>query len=278
MRKNFTPLGIVTVVAAILIVGAGVWYLVLPKNSPQIACTQEAKLCPDGSYVGRTGPHCEFSACPEAPASSTPPIVDTSSWKTYTSNEFGFSFQYPSTWQKSNDVLSVVNPHIFFGNPLNGITTYGFKVFVLDNPRNLSAADFVKEMLADEAMQDASASAQGPAPQVTQQFSKQYAVTVGGYPGYELYGVFAYDQHDEQIYIQQNKQMLEFVFPVADPNPNIANAAANNVTAHQIVSTVKIDLNIWKFCGGIAAFPCASGYSCKFDGTYPDAGGHCVKN
>jgi len=28
------------------------------------ACTQEAKLCPDGSYVGRTGPNCEFAACP----------------------------------------------------------------------------------------------------------------------------------------------------------------------------------------------------------------------
>ncbi|MDP3763729.1 MAG: GerMN domain-containing protein, partial [bacterium] len=29
------------------------------------ACTMEAKLCPDGSYVGRTGPKCEFAACPE---------------------------------------------------------------------------------------------------------------------------------------------------------------------------------------------------------------------
>lgn len=29
------------------------------------ACTLEAKLCPDGSSVGRTGPNCEFSACPE---------------------------------------------------------------------------------------------------------------------------------------------------------------------------------------------------------------------
>lgn len=28
-------------------------------------CTQEAKLCPDGSYVGRTGPNCEFSPCPK---------------------------------------------------------------------------------------------------------------------------------------------------------------------------------------------------------------------
>ncbi|MDP3880664.1 MAG: hypothetical protein Q8Q32_00575, partial [bacterium] len=27
-------------------------------------CTMEAKLCPDGSAVGRTGPNCEFAQCP----------------------------------------------------------------------------------------------------------------------------------------------------------------------------------------------------------------------
>lgn len=27
-------------------------------------CTQEAKLCPDGSTVGRTLPDCEFADCP----------------------------------------------------------------------------------------------------------------------------------------------------------------------------------------------------------------------
>ena len=30
-----------------------------------VACTQEAKVCPDGSSVGRVGPDCEFAACPE---------------------------------------------------------------------------------------------------------------------------------------------------------------------------------------------------------------------
>lgn len=34
-----------------------------PSAKP-IACTKEAKLCPDGSYVGRTGPNCEFAPCP----------------------------------------------------------------------------------------------------------------------------------------------------------------------------------------------------------------------
>ncbi|MCA9360999.1 hypothetical protein KC845_00425 [Candidatus Kaiserbacteria bacterium] len=29
-----------------------------------VACTMEAKLCPDGSAVGRVGPNCEFAECP----------------------------------------------------------------------------------------------------------------------------------------------------------------------------------------------------------------------
>jgi len=33
-------------------------------TAPPIACTMEAKLCPDGSAVGRTGPNCEFAQCP----------------------------------------------------------------------------------------------------------------------------------------------------------------------------------------------------------------------
>jgi hypothetical protein len=28
------------------------------------ACAMEAKICPDGSSVGRSGPNCEFAACP----------------------------------------------------------------------------------------------------------------------------------------------------------------------------------------------------------------------
>jgi hypothetical protein len=31
-----------------------------------VACTDDAKQCPDGSYVGRSGPACEFAPCPTA--------------------------------------------------------------------------------------------------------------------------------------------------------------------------------------------------------------------
>ncbi len=33
-------------------------------GTPGRACTMEARLCPDGSAVGRTGPNCEFALCP----------------------------------------------------------------------------------------------------------------------------------------------------------------------------------------------------------------------
>ncbi|MCX6745335.1 MAG: hypothetical protein NTX82_07500 [Candidatus Parcubacteria bacterium] len=38
----------------------------LPWQAPkQVSCTMEAKLCPDGSAVGRSGPNCEFAPCPQ---------------------------------------------------------------------------------------------------------------------------------------------------------------------------------------------------------------------
>ncbi len=37
---------------------------VVPRTALPVACTEEAKMCPDGSSVGRTGPACAFTACP----------------------------------------------------------------------------------------------------------------------------------------------------------------------------------------------------------------------
>lgn len=40
---------------------------IISPNKPDggIACTMDAKACPDGSFVGRVAPACEFSPCPE---------------------------------------------------------------------------------------------------------------------------------------------------------------------------------------------------------------------
>lgn len=59
-------------ILAVLIVGTIVYYSFAPfaPDAPEgIVCTMDAMQCPDGSYVGRTGPNCEF-VCPAA-ASTT---------------------------------------------------------------------------------------------------------------------------------------------------------------------------------------------------------------
>jgi len=34
------------------------------EEEEAVFCTMDAKECPDGSYVGRVGPSCEFAPCP----------------------------------------------------------------------------------------------------------------------------------------------------------------------------------------------------------------------
>lgn len=58
---------IIIAVGGLLLLGV-VWIswqqFELLRGTEGIACTLEAKQCPDGSYVGRTGPQCEFASCP----------------------------------------------------------------------------------------------------------------------------------------------------------------------------------------------------------------------
>jgi uncharacterized protein (UPF0179 family) len=49
-------------------------------DAPMVACTMDAKQCPDGSYVGRVGPDCEFATCPavEEPVDCTKEVKECS--------------------------------------------------------------------------------------------------------------------------------------------------------------------------------------------------------
>ena len=80
-----TKVAIVILAVAAVVAGLYVWQFDLPDNvennigpiitpPPEdepgdrgggpVACTLEAKICPDGTAVGRTGPNCEFAPCP----------------------------------------------------------------------------------------------------------------------------------------------------------------------------------------------------------------------
>ena len=43
------------------------------NNNQGTVCTADAKMCPDGSFVGRVAPSCNFAACPTGNGTSTPP-------------------------------------------------------------------------------------------------------------------------------------------------------------------------------------------------------------
>ncbi len=53
----------------------------IPSGETPVACTMDAKQCADGSYVGRTGPNCEFAPCPDETKPSPTTNID---WKTIT--------------------------------------------------------------------------------------------------------------------------------------------------------------------------------------------------
>ncbi len=59
------------VLLVLAVIAGGFWYSsTMPQTEEQVFCTADAMQCPDGSYVGRSGPNCEF-VCPAA--TTTPP-------------------------------------------------------------------------------------------------------------------------------------------------------------------------------------------------------------
>jgi len=68
-------------------------------NENNVACTMDAKVCPDGSYVGRIPPDCAFAPCPKE-------VFGPTSWLTFEDKEQNISFSYPKSF--TTNYMSVV--------------------------------------------------------------------------------------------------------------------------------------------------------------------------
>lgn len=70
MNLKYISIILIILIVIVLTGAAGAYFLYKPlpqqqkPNQNPTACTMEAKLCPDDSYVGRVGPNCEFAPCP----------------------------------------------------------------------------------------------------------------------------------------------------------------------------------------------------------------------
>ncbi|MCX6718334.1 MAG: hypothetical protein NTY81_01880 [Candidatus Staskawiczbacteria bacterium] len=99
-------------------------YLLSHKSEP-ITCTMEAKICPDGSTVGRTGPNCEFAQCPD--------------WRNYKNNEYGFEMTFPDSWKG----FTIDGSKLWHGNSLdNSNVKYDGPMIVFVNPKTTSKIQY----------------------------------------------------------------------------------------------------------------------------------------
>ncbi|MDP3953901.1 MAG: GerMN domain-containing protein [bacterium] len=57
-------------IVLVILVGAwlGLRFIIGESPLEPVACTMDAKLCSDGSYVARVSPDCDFAPCPETRA------------------------------------------------------------------------------------------------------------------------------------------------------------------------------------------------------------------
>ena len=79
-------------VVLIIILGVGAYFYsaVINKDGDAIACTMDARICPDGTGVGRSGPKCEFAPC-------LPPNAED--------KEIGLAFAIPAGYVSNGDVI-----------------------------------------------------------------------------------------------------------------------------------------------------------------------------
>lgn len=125
-----------------------------PTPTPDaVACTMEAKLCPDGvTYVGRSGPKCEFEACPATATKSGKFELN----KTYSSPD-SWQIDYPGSFKLETRESQQMGPNgigtpvvISYLGPTQGSGTefhdgVSFSIGVQKKPAGQSIKDALDE-------------------------------------------------------------------------------------------------------------------------------------
>lgn len=96
---------IVFILVLTLTVGIYFYYSSNSRQEENIGCIMDAKICPDGSAVGRSGANCEFEACPESSKKNkdNPVKYKASLPQGYTLEDFSVEKDLKVTCKHDND-------------------------------------------------------------------------------------------------------------------------------------------------------------------------------
>lgn len=110
-----------------------------------VACTMEAKLCPDGTAVGRQGPNCEFAACtlpnvelPEAGVTFLPPAGYTRILAGAPGQDTLVTYQKPSASESVQHTITIKRYAIPTGQSADEVILANTRY----QPADMNAEDF----------------------------------------------------------------------------------------------------------------------------------------
>jgi len=250
------------------------------QNTVQIDSYDQCVVA-KGSYVQESNPAtCVTSnglrfKGPIASPTSTPD--PTANWKTYINQVLGFQLNYPPTLKVTQDPKPSLSKDL-------GVSW----ILMLDDRQegDVMGVSIKNSVLIQYTQNPVNGESHKPITNIketTQGLESATFFSLQGYPAAKIRLSTSSIKNETPI-----KGVVVSIFILKDKSlwsitGDTINSDVSNGEIDQILSTFRfVDTLPEKtndsFCGGIAGIICPEGYKCKYDGSYPDASGVCVKN